>query len=80
MMKICLVNSFYYPNIIGGAEISVQKLAKELNILGNEVHILCTGTNNKCNDIDGIKVHRIKVNNLYNPLDMITNNIIIIRL
>jgi len=29
-MKVLLINSFYYPTFVGGAEISVQYLAEGL--------------------------------------------------
>ena len=32
MSKILIVNTYYYPNNIGGAESVVQKLAEELHI------------------------------------------------
>ena len=41
-MKIALLNIQYYPNIEGGAEISVQKLAEKL-ALNNDVYVLCDG-------------------------------------
>lgn len=43
-MKILLVNTYYYPEIYGGAEYSVKKLAEELKQQGHTVKVLCTGS------------------------------------
>lgn len=69
-MKICIVNSFYYPNIVGGAEISVLKLAEELFKCGNEVYIITTGDKRQIEVINGVEVHRLKIKNFYSQLDM----------
>ena len=67
MQKILIVNSFYYPDIRGGAEISTQLLAEGLSE-NYEVHVLTTG-NQKQNilkeEINGVKVHRIPCRNIY---------------
>lgn len=72
-MRICIVNSFYYPDIIGGAELSVLKLAEQLEKNGHEVHILCTGTKNKIEIINKVIVHRIKIKNICDPITKIKN-------
>ena len=63
-MKILLVNTYYYPEIYGGAEYSVKKLAEELKQQGHTVKVLCTGSEAKCEVIDGIEVIRIVSKNL----------------
>lgn len=63
-MRILLVNTYYSPEIYGGAEYSVKKLAEELQRQGNTVKVLCTGSEEKEEIIDGIHVIRIKSNNL----------------
>lgn len=63
-MKILLVNTYYYPEIYGGAEYSVKKLAEELKRQGNIVKVLCTGSEEKRETIDGIEVIRIVSKNL----------------
>lgn len=60
-MKILLVNSYYYPDIRGGAEISVQKLAENLSSKGHEVFILCSGENKK-EVINAVNILRIPFN------------------
>lgn len=63
-MRIMLVNTYYSPEIIGGAEYSVKKLAEQLQHENNEVVVLCTGDNFKDEYIDGIFVRRIRVKNI----------------
>lgn len=58
-MKILLVNTYYYPEIYGGAEYSVKKLAEELIRQGNTVKVLCTGNEARHELIDGVEVIRI---------------------
>ena len=63
-MKILLVNTYYYPEIYGGAEYSVKKLAEELKQQGHTVKVLCTGSEAKREVIDGIDVIRVVSKNL----------------
>lgn len=67
-MKICLVNTFYSPIIIGGAEISVQKLAEGIKARGIDVFVISTGEEDHIEYINGIKVYRMKVQNIHSPL------------
>jgi glycosyltransferase involved in cell wall biosynthesis len=68
ILKILLVNSYYYPQIIGGAEISTQKLAEGLVRYGHEVMVLCTGENEQ-SIINGVLVKRFRVRSVCQPLD-----------
>lgn len=43
-MRVLLVNNLHFPNIVGGAEISVANLAKGLRDLGCSVCVLSLGT------------------------------------
>ncbi len=63
-MKVMLVNTFYYPDIYGGAEISVQKLAEVLASRGIETVVLCNGENNRQERIHGVRIIRLKFNNI----------------
>lgn len=72
-MKICIINSFYSPDIIGGAEISVKKLAEEMVNEKNEVSVLCLGKSNLNEKINGVNVYRIKEKNLFSTFDLLTN-------
>lgn len=72
-MRICIVNSFYYPDIIGGAELSVLKLAEELTKKGHEIHVICTGKSDITEIINNVNIHRIKINNIYSPITKVNN-------
>lgn len=68
-MKILLINTFYYPQIYGGAEISTQKLAEELVKNGHDVTILATSDKNIEEEINNVRVIRIKVKNIFNTIE-----------
>lgn len=70
MKKILLVNSFYFPNIIGGAEIFTQLLAESLTS-NFEVYILTTGKEKTLvkEEINNVKIYRLPLNNIYWPGD-----------
>lgn len=73
-MKILFINVFYYPDIIGGAEISVKKLAEGLAKEGHEVSILTTGVKSQSEIINGVNIRRIKINNIHSPIEEISAN------
>ncbi|WP_076719193.1 glycosyltransferase [Clostridium pasteurianum] len=75
-MNILIVNTYYFPNIIGGAEISVKKLAEGLVANGHEVHIICTDVKDDNEIINGVNVHRIKLSNIYQPIELRNKNIL----
>ncbi len=58
-MKLILVTAWYLPEQVGGTEIYVHDLAKELTSLGHEVVVGVPHENPKGEDrsIDGIRVH-----------------------
>lgn len=64
-MKVLIFNSLYYPNIVGGAERSVQLLAE--NLQRRKVIPVVVSTSNKdyIDYINGVKVYYVKVPNLY---------------
>lgn len=66
-MKICFISNLYPPFIIGGAEISVGRVAEELVKKGHEVFVVTTSPTAKSNieEIEGVKVYRIAPLNLY---------------
>lgn len=62
-MKILIVNMYYYPNLIGGAEHSIKLLAENLVNNGIEVHIYTLDGDRKINilndeNINGVMIHR----------------------
>lgn len=65
-MKILIVNTFYYPNMQGGAEQSVKLLAENLTKKGHEVAIYCADSQNgerTVENIQGIMVYRCTAGN-----------------
>lgn len=62
-MRILIVNTYYYPEIVGGAEISVKKLAENL-AKTNEVFVLCSSSSEGFEKINSVKVIRFKPHNL----------------
>ena len=67
-MRILIFNSWYYPNMKGGAEQSVKLLAENLSLAGHNVAVVSAdGTDDIVTqeDINGISVFRIKT---YLPL------------
>lgn len=64
-MKILVINSLYYPNIIGGAELSVQLLAESLVKLGFEPVVVSVSDKEYEDIVNGVKVYYIKHSNLY---------------
>lgn len=75
-MKILLVNTFYYPEVKGGAEYSVKKLAEALQADGNEITVLASGNTDNDEIIDGIKVHRRKFHSIYHSYGNVNKNVI----
>ena len=59
-MRILLINSFYAPDIRGGAEYSVKKLAEGLKSKGHIVRVLCTGDSDREEVIDGVEIVRFR--------------------
>ncbi|WP_078409097.1 glycosyltransferase [Priestia abyssalis] len=65
--SILIVNTFYQPYIIGGAEVSTQLLAESLAKY-YKVYVLTTGPQKKGiirEDINGVSVWRVPQNNIY---------------
>lgn len=68
-MKVLIVNTYYYPHEIGGAEKSVRLLAEGLVSRGYEVAVLVLSDNDtKEKDlVNGVIVYRVPIRNVYNP-------------
>ncbi|HCG94242.1 MAG TPA: hypothetical protein DEX20_01305 [Halieaceae bacterium] len=58
-MKILVVNSFFSPHGLGGAERSVAVLCEELVTRGCDVHVLCTGPVSVVETVGGVVVNRL---------------------
>lgn len=60
-MKILIVNTWYYPNMLGGSEYSTKLLAENLVIQDYDVAIYSIDSNNRSIEIEtinGVKVYR----------------------
>lgn len=65
VMRIAIFNSLYYPDIKGGAEISVKVLAESLQELGHEVFVICSSDQVRHRNIQGVNVLYLPPHNLY---------------
>ncbi|MFJ8416024.1 glycosyltransferase family 4 protein [Bacillus paramycoides] len=71
MKKVLIVNSYYDPTIIGGAEISTQLLAEGLT-KDYKVYVLTTGGHKSGlikEEKNGVEIYRIPCMNLYWPAE-----------
>ncbi|WP_455645977.1 glycosyltransferase family 4 protein [Methanosphaera sp.] len=66
-MKICYISNLYPPNVLGGAEIIVEKMALELVKRGHESIIITTSPYNKKHVInrDNTTIYQINTTKLY---------------
>jgi glycosyltransferase involved in cell wall biosynthesis len=69
MEKIVFVANQYFPNVVGGAELTLQILAEALSERGREVvSISLSPTSCDSQDeVNGIRVYRVAVRNSYYP-------------
>lgn len=68
-MRILIINTYYYPNLIGGTEHVIKKLSEEALKNGNEVAILTCDSKEKLTkeNINGIIVYRSTGRNITSP-------------
>lgn len=73
-MRILLVNTYYYPNMVGGTEQSIKLLAEGLKEKGHDVFVLTGDKKDQSNEVvNGIKIIRLNLKNNLNkgPLKII---------
>lgn len=65
-MKIAIINTLYYPNVVGGAGRSVQFLAEALVKKGHEVVVICTAPEQgiQTEQLNGAKVYYLATGSL----------------
>lgn len=68
-MKIALINSTFAPDVIGGAELSVQYLAEGLVEAGHDVVVVAMGRESRIECHGRVRIYRVKLKNLYWPYD-----------
>lgn len=73
-MKVGIISNLYFPYKIGGAEFMAQTISEGLRQNGYDVFVITLDRENKIEFINGIKVYRLKLKNIYWPWD---NNFIL---
>ncbi len=68
--KIAVIHSIYKPYHRGGAEVVVENIVAGLKKKNEDIFVITLGYENKIEEIDGVKIHRIKPFNLFNFLDI----------
>ncbi|MEH6307401.1 glycosyltransferase family 4 protein [Olivibacter sp. CPCC 100613] len=70
-MKILYINALYSPFIQGGAEISLKAIAEGMQATGHEVVVLSLKPNGvlSMDQVDGVKVYRAALKNVYWPFE-----------
>lgn len=70
-MKILYINALYSPMIQGGAELSLKAIAEGMQAAGHEVVVLSLKPKGATSVdwVDGIKVYRTELKNLYWPFE-----------
>src|SRR5690554_984723 len=63
-MRILVVNTLYHPYFQGGAEKSVQLLCEGFKEAGHEVEVVCMGTADRSEEVNGVPVHYLRTRNL----------------
>ncbi len=69
-MRVLIVNTYYYPEMIGGAEHSVKKLAEQLTRMGVECAVLCTGDKDEDTTAEGVTVYRRRMKKRSRSVDV----------
>lgn len=71
-MNVLIANTLYYPEVVGGAEMSTQILAEGLARAGINVSVVCaTGSgDDRMRRVNGVNVHYLRLSNLYWPYSM----------
>ena len=66
-MKICFLSNLYPPNVLGGAEIVVEKMAKSMIERGHEVIVITTSPDEEEHILedDSVKIFQLNTTKLY---------------
>lgn len=67
-VKVALLNSYFAPEVIGGAEVVTADIARGLRERGHDVIVLAlTSGPARCEQVDGVRVHRVPLANVFWP-------------
>ncbi len=72
-LRIAIVHNYYWPNQLGGAEISVRTLAEGLAAAGWPVHIIClagAGQTQHDKTLNGVRIHYLRIPTVGRGLDV----------
>jgi glycosyltransferase involved in cell wall biosynthesis len=74
-MKILFLNTFYAPDIGGGAEVTLQEQVQQMRDKGHTVAVACLSSRKRktFEDVDGVKVWRVPCRNVFLPLRLYPN-------
>ncbi|UFT95769.1 glycosyltransferase family 4 protein [Pectobacterium carotovorum] len=77
-MKILIFNTLYYPQKLGGAEVSIQLLAETLVKMGHEVKVvsLINDMNISNSNVNGVHCAYYPIPNIYWPFGNVRENVI----
>ncbi len=71
-MRVCFVNSFYAPNELGGAEVTVRYLAEAMARQGHDVSVISIaphGAGTK-SELNGVRTYYVPVANIYSQVSL----------
>ncbi|MEK7168024.1 MAG: glycosyltransferase [Patescibacteria group bacterium] len=68
-MKIAVIHPIFHPYVRGGAEVVAESIVSGLK-KSQDVFVITLGYEDKMEEIEGVKVYRIKPKNLFNFLDI----------
>ncbi len=63
-MKILIFAELYYPDIMGGGELSTKQMAEDLAVRGHEIVVCCLGREDVEEELKGVTVKRKYVRDL----------------
>lgn len=69
-MRVLIVNTYYAPEMVGGAEHSVKKLAENLLCSGVECAVLCSGAQDEDTSLNGVPVFRRRMKKRDRVIDL----------
>ncbi|HKN55225.1 MAG TPA: glycosyltransferase, partial [Amycolatopsis sp.] len=66
-VKVCHVSNLYPPDVLGGAETVVARLAEGLQAAGQDVTVIATAPHSRAGRdiVDGVRVRRLALANIY---------------
>jgi glycosyltransferase involved in cell wall biosynthesis len=60
-MKVLFISRRFYPEVIGGGQISGLYIAKAVKMQGNDVEVVTFSDKNNLHEVDGVKINVLKI-------------------